>query len=206
MSANIDTGPAVRRTVWTAAALVAGQLALCSVIGWLVFGDAAAAPTDTSRALPPAATLAGPPQPPPPAVAPAGVPAGVLSSAASSAGRPATGTAAPGGPPSPRALARSTRPHPDPSTPALASAPAPATTTDPPPGGRQESTAGPPGRDPTSASPPTRDGVCPAAGQVARAADGTVLHCAVDRAGRLRWRPWAPLVPGGRPGPAQLDR
>jgi hypothetical protein len=161
----------VRRTVLVALALVAGQLALCAVIGWLTFGDRwhPASTTAPGVAAPPAGGADEPPRV-----------------------RPGSRTPAPTRPvkarrsvdPEPGAVRTAVPPPPRRSRPTRGAAPvSPAPVRTPTP----DAALVPPEPSPQIQEPVRPDTSCAPVNAEGRTADGKPVRCLRARDGVLRW-------------------
>jgi hypothetical protein len=155
----------VRRTVTIAVALVVGQLALCSVIGWVTFGDLLEqSPRRDPGALP--AIVDSLPEPVP---APSTAPVPTVTSRAPRTAAPARTT-----PP------RTTRPAVPPTT---------ATGTPKPTTSQPDAVLLPaPGDDEAVQEPVKRHALCAPEDALGRTEDGDWLRCRQTDDGELRWR------------------
>lgn len=181
----------VRRTVRVAAALVAGQVLLGAVIGWVTFGESSPTPQAAGRIEPPAAPLpVVPPEtsgpgpavtvPPEPPVRPGASPSRVRSTK-----RPAGGPARP-------ARTRTTAPAPQPPAeeppPQLVISLPPSPTVLPSGGPGRGRRTPPPAPSPSVQGPVRVGDRCEPEGAAGRTADDRPVLCARGDDGELRWQ------------------
>ena len=161
----------VRRTVTIAVALVAGQLALCSVIGWVTFGDLLDPEASGQRAVG-ASPVAGVeiPDPPSPSAAPSAGPSPSRTTPARTRTALTRSTPPPPRRPAARPTPSSSRPRPTGSAGGAVLLPAPAD-------------------EEAVQEPVERWALCTPRGALGRTADGDLLRCRRARDGELRWRP-----------------
>jgi hypothetical protein len=171
----------VRRTVRMAVALVAGQAALCAVIGWVTFG--AGHPDRPGNAAQAVDPLADPPQIEPPATAAPAPPGSATVPPAPPAAKASTSTRASSHPAAPKPH-RSTpaRAAPVPAPRQSAAAPRPS-----PPGGQAEL------QHPSPAPTGTQSGAvlgepCDPVGAPGLTVDHIVLHCILGIDGNQSWQ------------------
>ena len=190
MTEPVASAASPRRTVRVAVALVAGQAALCAVIGWVTFGSPDAPPAATTRvaplAEPPPAATPGADKPQPSAVAPA-------TTRSSDPRQTAEVTRPPAPPPKPKAKATVTTTPPPTQAAASEEAPTTVATTEP----TTPADMPPPMPNPTPTAEPTPTDVqqdvvagdpCEPPGAAGLTADDVAVKCRPGLDGAASWQ------------------